>query len=212
MDAPAYDFEVVWMTSGDHGVPHAEAIDLSNPNLSKWVHDSGDHSLGSDGWRNCDRSIREFWKGAREHVHAKRVLFLEWDALVTIDLRTIFPAGALRYPGIEGVGVKSLVRDGRSWGPMKEANRLPAEMRLAACGIAPLAVLMISSEALGAIIDPKFDPLFEADIFCELRLPSLLKWLGFAISDNPALSNVKPGPILYPTEPGIFHAVKGGPQ
>ena len=204
-----YDFELVWMTSGTRGTPHAEALAESNPWLVWHVFTAPE--TGVDGWRNCDRNIRDWWRARGGTVTAERVLFLEWDVLVTCDLRSIFPA-ARNYPGIEGASRKMPVADGRSFKPFEEADKFPRPMQSYACGIAPLAVVMISAEALDAVCSPAFDETFAADIFSEIRLPTIIRWCGHEAWGNAALVQVGCGPIAAGqiTGPGIYHAVKTG--
>lgn len=204
----AYDFEVVWMSSGGHGFPHADALWASNPDLAAMRHTAPD--TGEDGWRNCDRNIRAWWQAHRNTVTVDRVLFLEWDVLVTQDLREVFPARRV-VPGLEGAALRTPVRDGRSWGVFEEVPRLPEAMRPHAVGIAPLSVVMLSRDALDAVCDPQWDDLFAADVFSELRLPTLVRFLGYPVQANARLLQVTCGPSFHPgNTPGIYHPVKTG--
>lgn len=213
MSPQIYNFEVVWMTSGTRGTPHHAALLASNPGLATQVWTAAE--TGLDGWRNCDRNIRGFWKAERGTRNAEdlpeRVLFLEWDALVTCDLRTVFPAGR-KTNGIEGANLKMPVADGRSFKPFEEVAKFPRPMQAYAAGLAPLAVVIISAAALDALADPAFDEFYAADIFSEIRLPTILRWGGFEIRRNAALTQVGVTPISHPgfKTPGVYHPVKTG--
>jgi len=209
MNPNAYDFEVVWMTSGTRGTPHAGALARSNPGLI--CHTWTAPETGMDGWRNCDRNIREWWRANGPACGASRILFLEYDVLVTCDLLELFPV-ADGCNGFQGAALKLPVRDGRSFRPFEETDRLPGPMRGSACGIAPLAVAMLTVDALDAVADPAFDSLFAADIFSELRLATLVSWCGYSCEGHAGLAQVTCGPVPHPGEsqPGIYHAVKGG--
>lgn len=203
-----YDFEAVIMTSGSRGTPHMGALMASNPGLVIHVHTGAE--TGEDGWRNYDRNIRAWWLENLRFARRPRVLFLEWDVLVTLDLRTLFPLGSKRR-GMEGAGLRTPVRDARSFGPFKEIDRLPREMQPFAIGIVPLAVAMLSREALDAVAEPEWDELFAADIFSEMRLPTVVRVSGFPVVGSARMPMVTTGPVTVPDGAvGIFHAVKKG--
>ncbi|RYD38759.1 MAG: hypothetical protein EOP87_00905 [Verrucomicrobiaceae bacterium] len=203
-----YDFEVVWLSSGGYGFPHADALWASNPDLAA-TQQTCPHT-GEDGWRNCDRNIRAWWKAHRNTVEVDRVLFLEWDVLVTQDLRVAFPARR-RMPGMEGASLRTPVRAGRWWQCFGEIPRLPEEMQPYAVGIAPLAVAMMSRDALDVICGEAYDDVFSRDIVSELRLPSVVRYAGFEVEGNSRLVNVTCGPSTQPGDrPGIHHPVKTG--
>lgn len=203
-----YDFEVVVMTSGVRGTPHAEALAASNPGLVTWVKTSAE--MGLEGWRNPDRNIRDWWIANRGAVATRRVLFIEYDVLVKMDLREIFPASA-RWRGIEGCHLMQPVRDGRMFEPFREVNRLPATMRPWAIGLVPLAILMISVDALDEAAKEEHNALFAADVFSEMRLPTVIRAAGHRVGVNARLSHITPATIPYPAEAvGIWHGVKTG--
>jgi len=208
METP-FDFEAVWMTSGNRGAPHDAALRNSNPGLTIYTHTSAES--GMDGWRNCDRGIRDWWVSNREATAAGNFLFLEYDVLVKTDMREMFPR--LKPLIVVGCSLKTMVKDGRSSPPLKEAWKLPPKMHPYAIALVPFAILMLSREALDEMASPENDALYQADIFNEMRTPTLLRFKGFTIQGNPRLSHITATTIPYPSgESGIWHAVKTGGQ
>jgi len=205
-----YPYELVWMTTQRHGTPHAPALQAANPGLE--IHVSAppagaDQSGYQMAWRNCDRNIRTWWLANRDITTAAAYLFVEYDVLVTVDLRDhIKPLFSGR--GIAGPAVKLPIRDRRSYWPLREIPRLPRVMQGLAIALAPLAVLLISRPALDAAFALEYDPVFDEDIFCELRLPTVIRHAGFGVTslDLPGV-HCKPY-IPAPETPGIYHPVK----
>ncbi len=195
------------MTTPGRGTPHLGMLKAWNPTLDVVVVETPEE--GTDGWRNYDRQIRQWWiDNGPTHV-GTRVLFLEWDVLVQRDLREVFPVAAA-VAGIEGAAVKMPVRDRRSWPVFNELDKMPPGMRDNARGIAPLSVVMISADALDAIVSELYDAAFEADIFCELRLPTAILHAGFVVAVNAGLAQVGCTRIARPSPDmvGVFHPVK----
>ena len=197
------------MTTERHGLPHDAALRATNPGLT--VHASivaqGETQAAYvAAWRNCDRNIREWWRRSRESVAAGSVLFCEYDVLCNVDLRAMIrplDPGV----GIAGAKVMSRIRDRRSFWPFREIDRLPSAMHAKAIAIAPLAVLLISRAALDAILCETFDETFGGDIFCEMRLPTVIRNAGFDVAEM-ELPNVGVTPLSVTDKPGIYHPVK----
>ncbi len=205
-----YPFLAVILTTRNVGAPHLDALRESNPGLNIRIHESADADTeegAKDAWRNCDRNIRQWWQREGKSVEAEQVLFLEYDVLVTVDLVAalrVMPAGF----GMMGASVKGIATDGRAWAPFAEARRLPREVAAFASGIAPLAVAMISRGALDAISDDRWNETFAADIFCELRLPTLIRACGYRLMASP-MPFVKCGKFAGKIDaPGLYHGVK----
>jgi histo-blood group ABO system transferase len=97
--------------------------------------------------------------------------------------------------------------ENRDWVWLQEAERLAQGM--VPYGMAPLGVTVYHRAALDALISPEWDSLFDADVFCELRLPSVIAHCGFPLVELP-LPHVRAGSITPNwSVPGIYHAVKG---
>ena len=201
-----YDFELVIMTCGERGTPHRAVISAANPGLT--IHVWSGEETGLDGWRNCDRNMREFWRAKRAEVAAQKVLFIEYDVFANVALGPLMPA-LQKGCGIVCAAVKSPVRDGRSWFPFQETNRLPAELQSVVIGTAPMAVLLCDRAALDAVLDAKWDAVFEADVFCEIRLGTIMRSEGFSVVECSAWRGVGTRPMVPPGgASGIYHPVK----
>jgi hypothetical protein len=204
-----YPYEWVWMTTQRHGTPHAQALQAANPGLV--IHLSAPPAGDSPdayhhAWRNCDRNIRAWWLAHRLTVTADLVVFAEYDVLCTADIRDHI-APLAPGDGIAGPRVMSCLRDARHYWPFRDIPRLPRVMQGLAIATAPLAVLLISRAALDAIFDPVFDEVFATDIFCELRMPTVIRYLGFGVASLD-LPQVHCTPYAPPPRHGIFHPVK----
>ena len=201
-----YFFETVWMTTQATGTPHASRLQEANEGLVVRVCESA-QGVGDERqmmWRNCDRNIREWWRAHRELVMADAVLCLEWDVLVDVDLRKVIPPLATGG-GISAASIITPVTAIRSYWPFEDVFRLPRVMQGLACATAPLAVLLISRAALDAILATEYDAIFNADIFCELRLPTIIRYAGFGVAAMD-LPNVHCTPCR-PTFADIWHPV-----
>ena len=205
----SYPFEAVWMTTQEHGTPHAQALQAANPNLA--IHVSAPPMAAPDdylhAWRNCDRNIRSWWRVNRDATMKDAVLFLEYDVYCNADLRGIIPPLADGV-GIAGPSVVNCVESRRSFWPFLYIPRLPRDMQGMAIAAAPLAVLLISRAALDAALRPEYDAVFADDIFCEVRLPTIIRHAGFQVAALP-ITNVVCVPQTPPAGAiGIWHPVK----
>jgi len=202
-----YQFEAVWMTTQASGTPHAAALQEANPGLVMHVCQSpqGEGEARKTMWRNCDRNIREWWAGNRDTVKSDSVLFLEYDVFCNVDLRRhITPLS--KECGIAAAKIISGLTEIRNFWPFSDIPLLPRGMQALACATAPLAVLLISRSALDAVLHPLHDAIFSADIFCETRLPTVVRFEGFGVASMD-LAQVVCTPQT-PTYPGIWHPVK----
>ena len=203
----SYPWEVVWMTTQASGTPHAAALQEANPGVVTHVCHSP-QGVG-DGrqylWRNCDRHIRRWWAANRESVLTDQVLFLEYDVYCNADLRDHLPVLGGDY-GLAGPRIVSGLMDIRSYWPFEDIPRMPREMQALACAVAPLALVLITRAALDAVCERRYDPIFAEDIFCETRLPTVIRHAGFrVVAIN--LPDVHVTPHV-PCGRGIFHPVK----
>lgn len=205
-----YPYEVVIMTSSQHRQPHAKALRNANPGLAIHVSEpvaGVNDSAYVSAWRNCDRNIRSWWAANRLNVKTPSVIFMEYDVLCNVCLADHI--GPLkRGVGAAGAAVMTAVAHSRSFWPFREIPRLPLRLRGHAIAIAPLAFMQIARTALDEILHPEYDDAFDADIFCELRLPTIIEHCGYQIGAL-ELPNVGVR-VLHPApdDRGIFHPVK----
>lgn len=156
-------------------------------------------------WKNCDRSIREWWI---KHGHTvdpqSRVVILEQDVLVTCKLPALYPNGLM------GAEVK---KDSRWYWWDCDVPKLPAELQVVAAGLVPFAVIFTQPRVLDANFSPYYDSIYELDLISELRVATLAKHAGFTVE-----AIHLPGVKWHVTEPdladptvaswGIYHSVK----
>ena len=199
-------FELVWMASQAIGTPHASAVQSANPDLRThtFYYPQASEERGT-AWRNGDRNIRNAWRDLRGKIIADAVLFFDWDVFANVDLAAVIPTMPAGV-GMLAARVFLPVRDARSCQPFSEVGKLPRDM--AAVGVEPLGCMLLTRGALDALLDPIHDPLFNADVFSELRLPSVVTACGYQVSamDLPHLATT---PMTVPAgAKGIFHPVK----
>lgn len=200
--------EILVSTYGDRGVPHMEWIRRSNPGARVHVATGvglRDHEhQRAHAWRNADRVIRDWWRENGATVQGDRIAIVEWDVLVRQHFEL---ADAPRGPGLSG-------RDPKVWGAQpwcwwREVGRLPADLRSHRYGLAPLCALVATTACLDAIADSRWDHVFDLDIFCELRLPTVVRACGFEIGRVPAFDGCSCDIIPDPgTKPGFWHPIK----
>lgn len=198
-------FSAIVMRLPSFGTPHAMALQASNPELEIHYQDCPEDDPETQ-WRNGDRNIRNWWLANGDSVTGDQILFLEADVYVNIDLSGVIPHPQLRC-GMLAAQIYSPVTHLRAFPPFAEIDRMPRWAQANSRGISPLGCVLLTRAALDAIAAPDHDDLFAADIFSELRLPSLVRYCGFNISimylpycDTAPKS---PGPV-----PGVYHPVK----
>jgi hypothetical protein len=203
--------EIVVLTYESAGVPHLAALEASNPGTLVHVRggpDEANEALRVEAWRNCDRNMRRWWVENRETCAAGAVLFLEWDVLVTRSLE-----GELDLlDGSAGMAVANVfgpLGTGRRFAPFRETVRLPAEIRHLAAAAVPTGVVGLTRAALDALADERWDALYAADVFAELRLPTVVRACGFQVVRQPLWERAGTTPFTPEAgASGIFHPVK----
>lgn len=198
--------EILVSSYGTRGAPHLEWIKRSNPGQKVHVDARGTPGARDNvaAWRNADRIIREWWRENGSSVQGDRLAIVEWDVLVRKHFAL---AGAPRDAGLSG-------RDPKIWGDVpwcwwKEVGLLPGELRPHRHGLAPFCALIASRECLDAVADSRWDHVFDLDIFCELRLPTVVRACGFEIGRAPDFDGCSCDPIPDPgRQPGFWHPIK----
>lgn len=197
----------VWSTSGTLGLPHLGTFLEMNPEVPIHVIHSKVETQTSGGlvaWRNRDRMIRKWWLESGNLLQFDRVLFLEWDVLFRDSLHEILPVGDFICCDVKAPDISD-------WEWFGETDALPEQMRRDAWGASPFAVISLSRRCLQSMMEhPLAERLFEADIFCELRLPTLAKHCGFELIESRVSM---PDCQFFPMTPspgrGVWHSVKG---
>lgn len=202
-----YPFDVVWMTSGERGTPHARVLQEANPKMHSAAVCVAPET-GEDGWRNCDRNIRAWWMNYGRTAISDWVLFLEWDVYCNVDLREVVRIPSRRC-GLVCAGLVTAVRHRRMWPPFAEVPRLPVALQELAIGCVPSAVLLLSRAALDAVSKPDWDEVFRADILSELRLGTVIRACGFEVAKSVDWDEIGTIPRgVRVGARGIFHPVK----
>ncbi len=199
--------ELVWLTTLASGLPHQAEFTAANPDIRQHRCNSTQYE-GEErhhAWRNVDRNIRNWWKDHRDEVKSRHVVFFEWDVRCNVPLAPLFHP----FEGLLCSQIKRQGDRGKPWLWFRDVPRLPVELQAEAIGVVPLAVLQFSREVLDAIADPRHDPLYADDIYCELRIATLIQHLGFPIQTLNSLKHVTWYPLPYFwLIRGIFHPVK----
>lgn len=186
-----------WMTHAGRETIHAAEFLLHNPDVQVFTH------YGQADWRNSDRHIREWWRENRENVTGEIIVTAEWDVKADVDVsRFLRP--------VAGVEFKRIIKD--SWCWFIESDHLPNHLRRHACGVAPLGFAVWNRRALDKLCSEEHDDVFAQDIFCELRLPTVLRSSGIPVDLlNPEI-NVECAADELSVDrlacPGIHHPVK----
>lgn len=198
----------VFLSVEGDGFPHLGKFVEANPTKSfdlwKYPPEETNEKRYTE-WRNCDRNIRNYYKEIGQYTSQTDFLFLEWDVLVNVDLFEKFDKTPVN--GIEGRYILSY-KTNKDWHWFQEIDRFPSKFEDHFIGVVPLGVIRMSKNLLDEIIKPEHDYLYEQDIFCELRTPTLAKYLGFDIKGNDSLEKVHWQPIEYGGEKEIYHSIK----
>lgn len=150
-------------------------------------------------WRNNDRFIREWISENISHIEYEKVAILEWDVLVTTSLMNI---------DLNGFYANQIINPSKDkwWMWSKEIPRLES-IKDYALGVVPFGVIFLEKKCLQSYIDPEFDKLYNADIFCELRLGSHLNFCGFQ-SNSLNIKSISWVKYTGMIENNFYHPVK----
>lgn len=141
-------------------------IKESNPSADILIADISNNYPKKFAWRNCDKLIRDWLKNNVGEIRTNNVLLIEWDVLVKKELPDMF---------IDRVYCKEIrtIQHNRRWCWFNENNVL-GEYKRFAMGIVPFGFIMLNIDHINMWIDPKFDKLYEQNIFCELRFGTIM--------------------------------------
>jgi hypothetical protein len=161
-------------------------------------------------WYNLDTVVCTWF--LNRQVSAKRYIILEWDCLCTEDLSLVYKsywncpiAAAEHFTRTSKANWFWFTHFRGSWAKMGEIE-----------GIAPMAGILLSSTTFEQLVDfyktnwPRIK-----EVFSEIRLGTALKQLGIAPATITLNGQFKLSPSSvrkYPTERGLYHAVKFSPE
>ena len=155
-------------------------------------------------WGGADTILyRWFLHGG---LHAKRYIFLEWDTLATMPVREFYDEV---WDADAAGSVAKRIEDDPDWIWFHQVGLLPESLRSHAGGLLPLNGTLLSHRALAAVARSPVPP----GIFCELRLGTLLRSLGFALTELPEpkrrMNSYDRRLITFAIDqPGIYHPIK----
>jgi hypothetical protein len=181
---------------------HYEHLKKYNPNAQIMLCDISHNLTRDQAWRNSDRFIRNWLKRNIDKIENERIMLIEWDVFINTPL-----------PDIKFQGLMSKVvitpNSEPTWVWFREKNKLGNLIPFAS-GVVPLAFLVMDKEVCKTLINPKFDYLFDQDIFCELRFSTVLRSENIPISQ---MSFPIPHISLYKNfsnldKPDFYHPVK----
>jgi hypothetical protein len=130
---------------------------------------------GQNRWAGTDCMIYAWYLHARtQATTAERYVFVEWDMLYRVPMRAFYA----EVWGRDVACAECLLVDRHwHWNWFRHLGRLPLELHRHAAGIVPIAGTLFSDRVLSAITQCAI-PL---DVFCELRLGTLIRAAGFDI-------------------------------
>lgn len=156
-------------------------------------------------WSGADAILyRWFLHGG---LRAQRYVFLEWDTLATMPVREFYD----EVWDVDAAGsVARRIEHDPDWYWFHQVGQMPEPLRGHAGGLIPLNGTLLSHRALAAVAT---GPVPQG-IFCELRLGTLLRSSGFALTELPEpkrrMNSYDRRLITFDAgRPGIYHPIKG---
>lgn len=191
---------------GGHA-PHVEEFKRWNPEVPVCVIEMPklEDEARRRAWYYGDEPIMAWWSRARlSFAGAERFVFLEWDVKFSARVEDVFPdEGDFFGPDVHALG------DGRAWGWWKDVELLPEGLREHARGVAPLAVMALSRQALESMFwHPLRAEAMACRAFCELRFATLATAAGYPPVKLRALREVGLVDVDPMGRPGVWHPVK----
>ena len=156
------------------------------------------------GWHGHDTMLYQWF--LHGGVRAQRYIYFEWDTLATMPVREFYDE--VWDQDAAASTVKHIEND-PNWYWFWQRDRLPEDLRVKAGGIVPFNGIILSHRALAAITTRTIP----ADVFCELRIGTLLRNTGFEPCSWPAekqsMNSYDRNLIQFdPDRPGIYHPIK----
>lgn len=174
-----YNWTII-TTSHNNNYGHIEQTRLHNPDAQIIAADTSSlWKKFGDAWsyRNNDSSFRVWLKYNIDNIEHNNVAVFDWDVLCKMELPKDFPL-------TNEIIVKEHIpytEKTFDWWWFGEYNKLQ-KYKPWACGIQPLGVLFTDKTSLSKILDPSLDKIFNSNIFCELRFPTICNYLNIKIN------------------------------
>lgn len=193
-----YKWSIIY-TDHQNKFIHLDHLTKSNPTAQILLANIENKLNPKFAWRNSDSLYRLWLKNNINKIKYNNIAILEWDVLVSKTLPNIC---------VEGLIVKQInnPRINPKWYWFKQLNSLEKYSKYA-MGITPLAVMFMNKQCIDILLDKEFDTLYDKDIFCELRLPTILNSKNIKIIKYP-LPDVDWNDTVFTLKPSIYHPIK----
>jgi hypothetical protein len=159
-----------------HDTPiHLSSLRLSNPEANIIPLNITNNFSQHFAWRNSDNLVRDRIKEHIDSIRSQNIAIAEYDVLIKEQLPDI---------NVDAVYCKKIMRlnQNKNWHWFKEINRL-GSLEPFALGLFPMGFFILNIEHIKCWLDSKYDFLYEENIFCELRLGTILNHAGFPIKE-----------------------------
>lgn len=199
-----------------HNEPvHLDILKKTNPQ-AQIIQLHTEHNLApTEAHHNCDRVLRSNLKQKNilSQVINDNILLVEWDVYINDLIPEI---------NLSSMMTKATSRNNINWYWWKEVTKLPNELREYATSAPLFSFIAIKKNILQEILNDKYDYIFNMQIFCELRLATIVTSLGYETETFPIelSQHIKDGgdkndfyPLLNfliqnPDTKGIIHPIK----
>ena len=158
---------------------------------------------GRDAWKFCDAKIYQWWR--RNPGVARRIVALESDTLATMPVREFY-GDLWNSPAAASVVITPESDPSWIWWP--PAEPIPLDLLSFAGGVGPMSGLLLTDDTLRAVTE---SPMLPSRVISELRLGTMLRYLGIPVSPFPADRTMDVQcsyTTVDPSRPSIYHPVK----
>jgi hypothetical protein len=198
-----------------HNQPiHIDHLKFSNPSaqiIPLKINEKEHYSVAA-AWRNSDFLTRNQLRKIIDSIEYEDVLIIAWDVLINTKINYI------SYHDVFGFPTKYYVDDS-TWCWFHEIYKLPNFLQFKARGLTIPCVYGIKKYVIKDLLNPIWDDIFMQDIFCELRLGTIISYMNYNISEWPQELQYTQSNIGWKNNPnlvdfiskgnkGIFHPVK----
>ncbi len=155
-----------------------------------------------DAWGNVDIMIYDYY--LNKEIESKRWVIAEWDTFCNMSVREFYKDVWDQDISTASIRIKDIDPDWHWW-----KCQLPDRFAPFATGFDPIASLMFSDLALGAI--SRLHLISQLDVFAELRIGTYAKFLNFTpVVNKSAFGKIRWRPFFDVKDcgPGIWHPVK----